>query len=94
MTFQDLRRLHQGKICICRPHLRDVKSHRVVSWTCLEVVDGIEAASRVLERLDRDGVTDAVPISTTEQITIKGTLAARYIRISLGWSSGQARQLL
>ncbi len=84
MMFQDLRREHPGKVCLCRPHLRDAKSHRVLSWICLQVVDGIDAARAALKRLDSEGVTDAAPISTNESITIEGDLAARYFRVYLG----------
>ena len=84
MTLHDLRHRYPEKICICCPHLRDVKSCRVVSWLCLTAVDDIEAAREALERLDLDGVTDAVAISTAKSITIEGTLAARYFRVYLG----------
>ncbi len=84
MMLQDLRREHPGKVCLCRPHLSDAKSHRVLSWICLQAVDGIDAARAVLKRLDSEGVKDAVPISTTEQIVIEGDLAARYFRVYLG----------
>ena len=84
MTYRDLRHEHPGKVCVCRPHLRDTKSCQIVSWICLEAVDGIEAAKGVLERLDRDGVTDAVAISTDDGITIEGALAAKYFRVFYG----------
>jgi len=84
MTLQDLRREHPGKVCICRPHLREVKSHRVLSWICLQVVDGIDAARAALKRFDSEGVKDAVPISTNESITSEGDLAARYFRVYWG----------
>lgn len=84
VRFQDLRRGHPGKVCICQPHLRDLKSHRVVSWICLQAVDTVDAARAALERLDLDGVTDAVPVSTDEQIVIEGDLAARYFRVFFG----------
>lgn len=84
MRFQGLRREHPGKVCICRPHLRDLKSHRVVSWICLEAVDTVDDAKAALERFDLDGVTDAVAISTNEAIPIENDLAARYFRVFLG----------
>ena len=84
MTFQDLRHRYPEKICICRAHWRDVGSGRVVSWQLLETADSVDAARGVLERLDREGVTDTVAISTSESITIEGTLAARYFRVYLG----------
>lgn len=84
MTLHDLRRKYQEKICICCAHLRDAGSGRVVSWQCLEAADTVDAARGVLERLDREGVTDTVAISTSESITIEGTLAARYFRVYLG----------
>lgn len=84
MTISSLRCQYPGKVCVCRVHLRDLKSRRVVSWVCLEAVDTVDAARGVLERLDREGVTDTVAISTSESITIEGTLAARYFRVYLG----------
>lgn len=84
MTYQDLRREYPEKICICRPHLRDVKSRRVVSWICLGVVDSIEAAREEIERLKLDGVTDSVAISTSEEMEIEGDLAVKYFRVFLG----------
>lgn len=84
MTFQDLRRQYPGKVCICRPHLRDVKSHRVVSWAFVEATDTVEAARATLERLGRDGVTDTVCVSTSKQITIDEDLAAEYCRVFFG----------
>ena len=84
MTYQDLWRTHPGKVCICRPFLRDVKTRRVLSWHCLETVDTIEAARAALMRLEAGGVTDAVPISTTDNIAFIGGLAARYFRVYLG----------
>ncbi len=84
MMFQDLRREHPGKVCLCRPHLSDAKSHRVLSWKCLQEVDDVDAARAALKRLDSEDVTDAVPISTNENITIEGDLAARYFRVYLG----------
>lgn len=56
MTYQDLWRTHPGKVCICRPFLRDVKTKRVLSWHCLETVDTIQAARATLMRLEADGV--------------------------------------
>lgn len=84
MTCQDLWRDHPGKVCLCRPFLRDVKSRRVLSWSLLETVNTIEAARAALEHLALDGVTDVVPISTTEKMSIDGDLAARYFRVFLG----------
>lgn len=84
MTYQDLRCDYPDKVCICRPHLRDVKSRRVISWHCLLVVDGIDAASVALQNLALDGVTDAVAISTNENITIDGEMAVRYIQVFFG----------
>ena len=84
MTLHDLRRKYPEKICICCAHLRDAGSGRVVSWQCLEAVDTVDAARGILERLDREGVTDAVAISTTERLVIDESLAARYLRVYFG----------
>ena len=84
MTISSLRCQYPGKVCVCRVHLRDLKSRRVVSWICLETVDTVDAARGVLERLDREGVTDTVAISTTERLVIDESLAARYIRVYFG----------
>ncbi len=85
MMFQDLRREHPGKVCLCRPHLRDLKSGgRVLSWKCLQVVNTVDEARAALVRFDLDGVTDAVAISTAEEITITESLAARFFRIYFG----------
>lgn len=84
MTLHDLRRRFPEKICICCPHLRDAGNLHVVSWQCLETVDSIDAARGVLERLDREGVTDAVAISTNKEIAIEGDLAALYFRVFFG----------
>ena len=84
MTFQALKREHPGRVCICRPHFRDASSGRVVSWICLRTFDCVDSARAALERFERDGVTDAVLISTTKQIAIEGELAARYSRVFLG----------
>lgn len=84
MTYQDLRREYPEKICICRPHLRDVKSHRVVSWSCLEAVDSIKAAREEIERFELEGVADAVAISTSEEMEIEGNLAVKYFRVFFG----------
>ena len=84
MTYRDLWREHPGKVCICRPFLRDLKTRRVLSWHCIETATTIEAAKAALERLDLEGVTDAVPISTTEKMSIDGDLAARYFRVFFG----------
>ena len=45
MTFQTLKREHPGKICICRPHLRDAGSGKVVSWICLRTFDRADEAT-------------------------------------------------
>ena len=81
MTLHDLRHRYPEKICICCPHLRDVKSHHVVSWLCVSAVDSVEAAREALESLDME---EAVAISTTERITISDDLAAKYFRVFLG----------
>lgn len=83
MTVQDLKREHPGRVCICRPHLRD-GSGRVVSWICLRTAGDVDAARAALERAEQDGATDAVLISTTRRITIEGDLAARYYRVFHG----------
>ena len=44
----------------------------------------VEAARAALDRLTQEGVTDAVPISTTEKMSIHGDLAARYFRVFFG----------
>lgn len=85
MTFQDLKRRHPGRVCICRPHLRDSGNGQVVSWICLRTFADVDTARETLERFEeRDGVTDAVLISTTNRIPIEGDMAARYSRIFLG----------
>ncbi len=85
MTFQDLKRKHPGKVCICRPHLRDAGSGQVVSWICLRTFTAVDAAEVALKRFEEeDGVTDAVLISTSNQIAIEGDLAARYSRVFFG----------
>ncbi|MBQ3497222.1 MAG: hypothetical protein IJA73_03745 [Oscillospiraceae bacterium] len=84
MTFQDLRREYPASVCICRPFLRDAASFRVFSWTCLAVVDTLDAVRDALARLIADGVVDAVPISTSEELVIDGDLAARYVRVFFG----------
>ena len=83
MTYQDLMRKyeHSGKVLICCPHWRDVKTCRVVSWLLVTAVDSVEAARKALESLDME---EAVAISTDESITISDDLAARFFRISLG----------
>jgi len=48
------------------------------------VVDDVDAARAALKQFGSEGVTDAVPISTNESITIEGDLAARYFRVYLG----------
>jgi len=84
MTFQALKREHPGRVCVCRPHIRDAVSGRVVSWICLQTFARVDAAEAALKRFEQDGVTDAVLISTTGQIPIEGDLAARYSRVLLG----------
>ena len=84
MTFKDLCREYQEKVCICRPRFRDAGNNHVLAWDCLETVDDVDAARGVLERLELDGVTDAVAISTTKRLVIDGDLAARYFRVYLG----------
>ena len=84
MTISSLRQQYPEKICICRPRLRDAGNLQVVAWECLKVTDDVDAARGVLERLDRDGVTDSVAISTSKQITIDEDLAARYCRVFFG----------
>ena len=83
MTYQDLMRKyeHSGKVLICCPHWRDVKTCRVVSWLLVTAVDSVEAAREALESLDLE---EAVAISTTERITISDDLAARYFRVFFG----------
>lgn len=81
MTFKVLKREHPGRVCICRPHLRDAASGRVVSWICLRTFDRIDTARTFLEHLELD---DAVLISTTNRITIEGDMAARYSMVYLG----------
>ncbi len=84
MTFQALKRKHPGRVCVCRPHVRDAGSGQVVSWICLRTFAGVDAAREALTRYEGYGVTDAVLISTTDQIPIEGDLAARYSRVFLG----------
>ncbi len=84
MTFQALKREHPGRVCVCRPHIRDAGSGRVTSWICLQTFAGVDAARAALKRFEEDGVTDAVLISTSDQIPIEGELAARYSRVFLG----------
>lgn len=84
MTLQDLKGRHPGRVCICRPHLRDAENGQVVSWICLQTFAGIDAASAALKDFEQDGVTDAVLISATNRIPIEGELAARCYRVFLG----------
>lgn len=71
MRFQDLKREYPGKVCICKKHLHELRSRWVVSWEYLQSVDDVDAAREVLKRFDLDGVTDAVAISTSEEIVIR-----------------------
>lgn len=84
MTIDAMRSMHSGKICVCRPHLRELKSHRVVTWQILQVVDNIETARAVLAHFDQDGITDAVAISPSKEIVIHSGLAARFFRVYYG----------
>lgn len=85
MTYSDMRRKYPGKVCLCRPHLRDLKSRRVVSWQCLQIADDIAQAREALARLALEEATDEVAIiSTSEEIVIEGDLAARYFRVYYG----------
>ena len=84
MTLKAMKREHPGRVCICRPHLRDAGSGRVVSWICLQTCDRVDTAREALKSFEQDGVTDAVLISTTNQISIEGDMAARYSRVFLG----------
>lgn len=84
MTLKAMKREHPGRVCICRPHLRDAGNGRVVSWICLQTFDRVDTAREALKSFEQDGVTDAVLISTTNQISIEGDMAARYSRVFLG----------
>ncbi len=85
MTIQDLKDRHPGRVCVCRPHLRDDKSGRVVSWICLQTFASVEDAGYALERFEhQSGVEDAVLISTSGLIPIEGELAAKYYRVFRG----------
>lgn len=84
MTFRALKREHPGRVCICRPHLRDASSNQVVSWICLQTFDRIDTARKALEQFELDGAADAVLISTTNTITVEGDMAAKYFRVLLG----------
>lgn len=84
MTFKDLCREYPEKVCICRPRFRDAGNNHVLAWDCLEIVDDVDAARGVLERLYLDGVTDAVAISTTERLVIDGDLTTQYFRVFFG----------
>lgn len=84
MTFQDLRRKYPASVCICCPFRRDTVSFRVLSWTCLVVVDTLDAVRDALELVGTVGAVDAVPISTSEELVIEGDLAARYVRVLFG----------
>ena len=84
INFKELKREHPGRICICRPHLRDPESRRVVSWICLRTFKSINAAKTALKLFELDGVTDAVLISTNQRITIDEDLAAKYSKVFLG----------
>lgn len=80
-TIDGMRFMHSGKICVCRPHLRDLKNNRVLTWHILRVVDDIETARAVLAHFDQDGITDAVAISTSDDVVIQGGMAARFFRV-------------
>lgn len=84
MTFKALKREHPGRVCVCRPHLRDASNNRVVSWICLRTFDNLDAAKAALKRFKQDGVTDAVLISTTTTISIEEELAVDYFMVFLG----------
>lgn len=83
-SLKELRREYPNCICICTPRLRDARNHRAVGWQVEELTDTIDEARRALERLDLDGVADAVPISTAAQIVIERDLAARFFRVFFG----------
>lgn len=83
LTFQELKREHPGRVCICLPAFRD-GSGRVEYWTCLRTVRSVDAARVALALLEAHGVKDAVAISTTKRITIEGDLAIKYSKVFLG----------
>lgn len=84
MTIPDLKREHPGKLCICRPHVRDDTSGQVLSWMYFLAVDCVDAANVALALFDLNGMKDAVAISTTEQITLGKDLTDRYDRVFHG----------
>lgn len=83
-TLKELWHEFPSTICLCTPHLRDAETKRVLSWEVEELVDTVDEAHVALERLDLDGVADAVPISTAAQIVIERDLAARFFRVFFG----------
>lgn len=82
-SLKELQRKYPNTICICTPRLR-AENHRAVAWQVEELTDTIDEARRALERLDLDGVADAVPISTSEQTVVERDLAARFFRVFFG----------
>lgn len=92
MTFQDLLRKYPGSVCICCPFRRDTVSFRVLSWSCLVVVDTLDAVRDALELVGTLGAVNAVPISTSGELVIEGDLAARYVRVFFGLGERNLRR--
>ena len=96
MKFSELKREFPGKICICRPYyLCDGREGQVVNWGFLLAVDSVDAARVALTLFDLFGGEirkKAVAISTTEQITLEGDLAARYDRVFQGMEQSMPKK--
>lgn len=82
-TIDGMRFMHKGKICVCRPDLRDERN-RVVTWHIVRVVDNVEAARAAIVRLELEGMSDLVAISPSETFDISGDLAAKFFRVYYG----------
>lgn len=83
LTFQELKREHPGRICICLPSSRG-DDGRVDSWLYLRAVKSVATAKENLALLELKQVKDAVAISTTGRIAIEGELAEKYSRVFFG----------
>lgn len=83
-TLDAMRFMHKNKVCICRPHLRDLKNNRVVTWHIYRVVDSIDEARATIARLELEGMSDLVAISPSETFDISEDLAAKFFRVYYG----------